>query len=343
MSYLIALDDGHGMETAGKRTPEIPGLSGRVIHENEFNRAAVGFLDEALRRCGFETVLVAPGDEDIPLADRVATANNNGADAYVSIHYNAYDSSFEGANPEGLEIFHYPGSEEGQRLAECIHAHLIGGTAQVDRGVKAADFYVLRKTGMVAVLSENGFMDNEREALLMIDEAFQREVAEEHARGICGYFGVAYAAKGIQHAGLDLTEVYVNPGRYLIVSAIDGRALDLFVGLSAFGVWQVHGKPNQVQVYDGDQLINAETGKALDVYAGLVDPGARAIAWEPHDGDNQKVWFADAGDGYVYIVIRHSGLVLDVLGGGGTNGAYIGQWPAHGGDNQRWKLIRLAD
>ena len=81
--YLIALDDGHGMETAGKRTPKlledlyIDGKlvrkKGEVIKENEFNRAVVKYLEKALKRCGFEVLLVAPTDVDTSLQNRVTT------------------------------------------------------------------------------------------------------------------------------------------------------------------------------------------------------------------------------------------------------------------------------
>lgn len=191
---LIALDDGHGMETAGKRTPFIKSL-GRFVHENEFNRAAVKFLDAELRRIGFKTLLVAPTDADTPLKDRVALANSKGADAYCSIHYDAMDGKFDGPgkDPEGITIFHHPNSTEGKKLANAVSEYLKQGTKQQDRGVKTRDnLHVLTASKMPAILTENGFMDNEREALLMVDVAFQKEVAREHAQGICEYFGVKY-------------------------------------------------------------------------------------------------------------------------------------------------------
>jgi len=193
MSYLIALDDGHGMNTPGKRTPVVPKY-GRFIHENEFNRAVVKFLDEELRRCGFRTLLVAPTDADTPLATRVNLANSKKADAYISIHYNAFDGKFDGPgkDPEGIEVFYYKGSAKGKKLADSIYKYLKQGTPQKLRGVKEGTFYVLRYTNMVSILSENGFMDNEREAILMLNVDFQKEVAMEHARGICDYFGVKY-------------------------------------------------------------------------------------------------------------------------------------------------------
>ena len=190
--YLVALDDGHGMKTAGKQTPTIPELDNRVIHENEFNRAVVSNLAAELTRCGIGVIFVAPTDADTSLSDRVNRANLNKANLYISIHYNALDGTFDGKDPSGLSVHIYPGSKSGRKLAECVHKYLIQGTEQKDRGIVESNFYVLRKTSMPAILSENGFMDNKREALLMIDKNFQKEVAVEHAKGICDYLGVKY-------------------------------------------------------------------------------------------------------------------------------------------------------
>jgi len=187
--FLVALCDGHGMSTAGKRTPSI---NGKVTHENEFNRAVVGYLDIELKRCGFNTLLVAPGDSDVSLSSRVTLANVKGADAYVSIHYNAFDGSFGGADPSGLSVHVYPNSTNGKKLGNSILKYLKTGTNQINRGLKESNFYVLHHTSMPAILSENGFMDNKREALLMLDVNFQKEVAREHCQGICEYFGVKH-------------------------------------------------------------------------------------------------------------------------------------------------------
>ncbi|WP_332648911.1 N-acetylmuramoyl-L-alanine amidase [Lysinibacillus sp. 54212] len=194
---LIALDDGHGTETPGKRTPYISEI-GRHIKENEFNKHVVNLLAAELTRCGFGVLLVAPTDADTPLAVRVKKANDAGADAYVAIHYDGFDGKFDGYDPEGNTVFYSTGSTKGKKLAECIGEFLKQGTTQRWRGVKSANYYVLKHTKMPAILSENGFMDNKREALLMIDMTFQLEVAQEHAKGICKYFGVKYVAAGTQ-------------------------------------------------------------------------------------------------------------------------------------------------
>ncbi len=198
MSKLIVLDAGHGMETAGKRTPAIKELGDRSIREFEFNKAVVDKLKIMLENCGFKILLTANGTKDVALSERVAIANRNNADAFISIHYDAIDGEFQEsdgkAEPSGHSVFYYPGSKSGEKLATCILNELKNGTTQKNRGIRSATYYVLKQTKCVAILSENGFMDNKTEAILMIDDNFTTEVATEHAKGICNYFGVAFKA-----------------------------------------------------------------------------------------------------------------------------------------------------
>ncbi|UXH46164.1 N-acetylmuramoyl-L-alanine amidase [Rossellomorea vietnamensis] len=195
--YLIALDDGHGLGTAGKRTPYIPSI-GRQIRENEFNEKVTLFLKLELERCGFRTLLTAPTDADTPLQARTDAANSMGADALVSNHYNAFDGKFDGPgkDAEGHSLHVYFNDAMDRKLAENIAKYLKQGTKQVYRGIIEQNLHMTREFDGPAVLVENGFMDNEREALLMINEDFQRETAREQALGVCDFFGVRYVAAG---------------------------------------------------------------------------------------------------------------------------------------------------
>jgi N-acetylmuramoyl-L-alanine amidase len=195
--FLIALDDGHGIGTAGKRTPYIQSL-GRQIRENEFNEKVTFFLKVELERCGFRTILTAPTDEDTPLKSRTDLANSKKANALVSNHFNAFDGKFDGPgkDAEGHSLHIYFNDAQDRRLAESIAKYLKQGTRQVYRGIIEQNLHMTREFNGPAVLVENGFMDNEREALLMINEEFQRESAREQARGICDFFGVPYVAAG---------------------------------------------------------------------------------------------------------------------------------------------------
>ncbi len=194
MKKLVAISDGHELTTVGKRTPPIPELKNRVIHENEFNKAVTLLLEAELRRCGFDVINVSPTDNDT-LSDRVTRANNAKADIFVAIHYNAFDGKFDDYDPEGLSVHIYGKGGKAEKLAKCVLKYLKEGKKQKNRGIQVNNFYVLKNTKMPAILTENGFMDNKREAMLMLNPDFQKEVAVEHAKGICDYFGVKYIFK----------------------------------------------------------------------------------------------------------------------------------------------------
>lgn len=186
----IAIDDGHGMETAGKRTPAFS--DGSVMRENEFNRAVVAYLHDELIRNGFSVVLTSPEDTDTAYATRVQRANEAHADYFVSVHANAFGSGWNDAN--GVESFVYALHDaKTTGLARCIQHELIQATGLRDRGVKEnPTLYVLRKTTMPAVLCECGFMTNATEAKLLKSDAYRKKCATSICKGICAFAGKVY-------------------------------------------------------------------------------------------------------------------------------------------------------
>lgn len=194
MTKLIALSDGHGIDTAGKRTPILPdgqkSETGNFMHENEFNRAVVKYLDIELKRCGFKTLLVAPTDADTPLEVRTKTANEAKADLYFSVHANANNAQW--GSWGGIETYCYP-KGESKRVADIVHKHIIGGTPLRDRGVKdGSHLWEIRKTAMPSVLVELGFMDSTTDYKHLLSDAYRKESAVECAKGICEAFSVPY-------------------------------------------------------------------------------------------------------------------------------------------------------
>ena len=180
------------METAGKRTPAFP--DGSVKQENEFNAKTAEYLKEALERCGFAVLMVAPENTDTPLKTRVVRANDANADAYISIHANAYGSDWNSAN--GMESIIYEkimGHSKTYELAQSIHTALIAGTGRINRGIKrCSDLYVLKNTKMHAVLLECGFMTNREEAELLKSDSYRRKCAESICRGVCAFYKTEY-------------------------------------------------------------------------------------------------------------------------------------------------------
>lgn len=181
----IAIDNGHGYNTAGKRTPIM--LDGRVIREWEFNHPTAKRLQKILLDRGHEVLMVSDTREDTGRAIRVRQANQWNADVFVSIHYNAHMSIW--GTHGGIETLYYHTSNEGKKLAEDVQNKLIEATGLRNRGAKPrSNLQVLNDTKMLAILTECGFMDNIKEAGLMLDPAHQENCAKAIADGLEKYF-----------------------------------------------------------------------------------------------------------------------------------------------------------
>lgn len=187
---VIGLDDGHGLETAGKRSPQ-------GDKENEFNHYTKIYLKKELERCGFKIVDCSPSRNDNSLLDRVKRANNGKCDIFISIHFNAMGTKFQ-IYAEGIETYYHGSSIVGEKLAKIIHNSLMQGSKMNNRGVKsdkvlyANGLYVLRHTIMPAILVECGFMDNKEDLALMKSTAYRKECAREICQGVCKFFDKKY-------------------------------------------------------------------------------------------------------------------------------------------------------
>lgn len=186
----IALDDGHGMETAGKRTPKL--LDGSIMHENEFNKAVLGYLKENLLACQFDVLEVAPTDEDTPLTKRTDLANEKKVDLYLSIHANAYGKG-DWNDVRGIETFVHKSYSKSVKIAEVIHKWVMQGTSMPDRGIKdGSHLHVCRETKMSAVLVELGFMTNKEDVSLLLSDNYRIECANELTQALCEVYNKEY-------------------------------------------------------------------------------------------------------------------------------------------------------
>ncbi|MCL2471320.1 MAG: N-acetylmuramoyl-L-alanine amidase [Propionibacteriaceae bacterium] len=145
-----------------------------IAPSNQFdNRGVVNFgteadrmnqvADVAVQALAGHTVIRATGTSSI--ASRAQQANQLGVQAYVSIHSNA-----GGGNARGTEVWCYPGSEQGFRLAQAVNARLNGVYPGPNRGIKTnSSFTELAKTDAPAIIIETAFHDNADDARWMID------------------------------------------------------------------------------------------------------------------------------------------------------------------------------
>lgn len=176
-------------ETPGKRTPG-------GYRENFANNAIKIHAIREMKRHGVSILDSSPESTDTPLQTRVDRVNKgiNGVvpKGFASIHCDAYGDGKTYNDVSGVSVFSHPDapSNGGKLLAKYLQSYLIQGTKQKDRGVRYANFFVLRKTICPAALCECAFMTNKKEAELIQDPKFQLECGIEIAKGSLKYMGI---------------------------------------------------------------------------------------------------------------------------------------------------------
>lgn len=186
--YKVVIDAGHGFFPNYKDSGAI-GATG--TKEADINLKVARLLFSLLSKDFNVTLVPDLSDPSIyninsSLSQRVDIANKIGADIFISIHCNS------AANPSarGTETFAYRPETDGARLATLIQNSIISKVPLTNRGVKFADFFVLRKTTMPAALVELAFINNPTEEALLLDSIRQRLWAEGIMDAVYQYFGV---------------------------------------------------------------------------------------------------------------------------------------------------------
>lgn len=154
-----------------------PGACGCGLRESDVAAQVGHLVEKYLQAAGCETKLL----QSDSLYEISSSANAWDADVFVSIHCNSAANS--AAN--GTESFCYPGSTQGRKLAECIHTQIITSLTITNRGVKEANFHVIRETNMPACLVELAFINNYRDANLLKNN--YDDFARAIARGVTDY------------------------------------------------------------------------------------------------------------------------------------------------------------
>jgi N-acetylmuramoyl-L-alanine amidase len=182
INLKILLDAGHGYNTPGKRSPD-------GLREYEFNRAVANYANQLLENYKNVTVYFSHSDQrDVSLTARTDKANSLNVEIFVSIHANAFGSGGWN-NVGGIETYVYPSRPPvANQLAQKIQRNLVIATGLENRGVRTADFHVLRETKMDAVLVEGGFMTNRNEVELLRSETYRRTIAEGIVKALAEQF-----------------------------------------------------------------------------------------------------------------------------------------------------------
>lgn len=126
------------------------------------------------------------GDVSVSLKERSDFENRGIYDYFISFHRNA----FKPETAAGVETYTYLNpSAKSKELAEKIQNALVG-VGFANRGVKEANFHVLRETKAPAVLIEIGFIDNSHDNALF--DSKRADIVKGIARAILSQLGIKY-------------------------------------------------------------------------------------------------------------------------------------------------------
>jgi N-acetylmuramoyl-L-alanine amidase len=156
MSQLIAIDCGHGA------SPDT-GASALVFEDAVVAEVGKALEAEFIQR-GQRVIMCRPkvaNSVTDSLNRRVSTANQGGADLYISLHCNAFKATDK---PMGVEVFAI--GAKGREIAARVE-HNLSAQGQKSRGVKdGSHLFVLKYTQAPAILVELFFVDSEADVEL---------------------------------------------------------------------------------------------------------------------------------------------------------------------------------
>jgi N-acetylmuramoyl-L-alanine amidase len=176
----VAIDAGHGGTDSGC----VSVLDGTFESHYvlEVAKLVKGILEPYV-----EVVLTRKDDTFVSLRERCRDANDQEVDLLVSLHTNSATT-----DATGYEVFTSRGTTRADQLAKNLASrHIEAHTAQRNRGIKEANYYMLKHTSMPAALVEFGFFSNLIEAEWLTQESTKQSVAKSVAMGILDFCGIA--------------------------------------------------------------------------------------------------------------------------------------------------------
>jgi N-acetylmuramoyl-L-alanine amidase len=183
---VIVIDPGHGGSDHGAIGP------GKTS-EKMVTLSVAGRTKALLEAAGAKVIMTRQEDCDVspagsPAVDelkcRVAIANDSKADVFLSIHTNAAPNPLS----NGTAAYYYKKTSYDALLAQNIQRSIVQAGGLRDRGFFPANFYVVKWTGMPAVLAELAFISNTNEEASLNDPQFQQKMAQGLVEGLDRFF-----------------------------------------------------------------------------------------------------------------------------------------------------------
>ena len=196
----IVLDPGHGGRQAGAIGPN-------RLAEKTVNLRVALRLRRYLRAAGAKVVMTRTRDKTLSLAARVRIAKRAKADRFISIHHN----SARNRRVNGTETYAKRGANYRSRhLARKVQNNLLRSLRLSNRGSRRANFYVLRKSSISAILTEASFISNRTQASRLRRASYIDREARAIYNGIRQHMSLKrlYSPLGIQGTSAPASEIH---------------------------------------------------------------------------------------------------------------------------------------
>lgn len=178
LDFVIVLDAGHGGEDGGAI-----GIT-TLAREKDINLSIVKKAKNLFESAG-ATVVLTRSDENALCKGKYSKKEDMHARSsiiektkpyiVISVHCNSFPQS---RNAKGAQMFYFPGSESGEKLAQCIQNSIKDiADSSNNRKVKSENFFMLRHGNSTNVMIECGFLSSPEEEKKLLDEDYQALLA----------------------------------------------------------------------------------------------------------------------------------------------------------------------
>lgn len=191
----ILIDNGHGENTLGKRSPN------GTLREYLYAREIADAIVRELVKRGYDAERIVRENVDVALTERTRRVNEYcgklGASnvILISVHCNAAGNGSEWMKARGWSAYTSKGRTKADKLADCLYSIaesvFVGQRIRKDMSDGDPDweenFYILQKTKCPAVLTENFFQDNKEDVDFLLSPEGKKQIVKVHVDGIIKY------------------------------------------------------------------------------------------------------------------------------------------------------------
>ncbi|MBM7615022.1 N-acetylmuramoyl-L-alanine amidase [Alkaliphilus hydrothermalis] len=178
LGKVLVIDPAHGGEEGEGH------ISQRGLEEKQLNLEIALYLEKILSQLGAKVYLTRQEDHYVPITERAKLTNEIKPDFFLTIHQNYLKNQ----NVSGTEIYYYRGDQEAQMLGCLIMEKMNIALDTINRGVRTADFYLLRDIKVSGLHIEVAYLSNPIDEAKLSKDNFRYQAALAISEALQTYF-----------------------------------------------------------------------------------------------------------------------------------------------------------